>query len=392
MIGRIVHLAKYYVRYLRLRKLSAAAYKKGPYRKVLVLGYAAIGDFIFLLPALEALRAGLPKARIAFVCNRYPTTTDFLPASGLVDDIWEFDAKAGKDARAAFHEQLRRAGFDAVLLSYGTPISAFSEALLGIPVRIGHCYPVGYRRKVAAGEHERRLVLNRPIAGTLGENAIERNLQLVRELGIAAPLLTDRRPRIPHPEEARSAALRCAPEGTKTIGVHLGSPNTQYGKLWAPQRWGEVCLRLRQAYGVRVAVIGGGEDRKNFQAFKEIFVGDCVDLVGKGGLLDSLAVLRRCAVFLAGDTGLAKCAIALGVPTVTVWGPTDPQELQPPWDADKHLNISHAVPCAPCVQLGMPKDGVENYTRCGHRRCLAELSPEAVMEAVRGKYDSLLRS
>ena len=321
--------------------------------------------------------------------NRYPVTTDLLPATGLVDEIWEMDAEKGD--RVKMHDQIRGGRFDAVLLSYATPISAFSEALLSIPVRVGHTYPVGTKMSIVTGEYERRTVLNRRIYGTLGENAVARNLDLVRALDIDAPIPAESRPRLPETEAAVNYAAEQIPAGKSWVGIHLGAPQSQYGKLWDADSWGRLCRRLTQEYDVGIVFVGAGEDRP-----EGVFSGDsCAakykKLWGDCGLVESLAVIRRCKLFLASDTGLAKSSIAMGVPTVTIWGPTDPGELQPPWDEAKHLNIRHEVPCQPCVRLGMPKDGGLNYTNCGHRNCLTQLTPDAVFQAIREKYGDLLK-
>ena len=60
-------------------------------RRILVIGYGAIGDTLFFLPTLEALRAAHAGASIVWLANPYPATDELIPATGLVDEIWRWD-------------------------------------------------------------------------------------------------------------------------------------------------------------------------------------------------------------------------------------------------------------------------------------------------------------
>ncbi|MFX7784669.1 hypothetical protein ABTJ92_20830, partial [Acinetobacter baumannii] len=83
------------------------------------IGYAAMGDLIFFLPVLEHLRKRLPGARITFVADVYPGTSDILPASGLVDDVWLYEHSdlARHSVRRALARRFDAGDFDAVIVS-----------------------------------------------------------------------------------------------------------------------------------------------------------------------------------------------------------------------------------------------------------------------------------
>jgi ADP-heptose:LPS heptosyltransferase len=85
-----------------------------------------------------------------------------------------------------------------------------------------------------------------------------------------------------------------------------------------------------------------------------------------------LAVLNRAAVFISGDTGPLHFAAGLGVPTLSLFGPTSPARWAPvgrrhqaltggPCNCDGHSAVCHNI-----------------------RHCLAEISPAQVLAAVRG--------
>ena len=113
--------------------------------------------------------------------------------------------------------------------------------------------------------------------------------------------------------------------------------------------------------------------------------------VGRTSLMETCALLARCDLFVSNDTGIAKAAMALGVPTATVIGPSDPGEIGIFWEPEKHLEIRTGIRCSPCARLGMAKTGpgVLNYSNCGHHDCLQKLSVDMVHAAIRAKYPAL---
>ena len=115
-------------------------------------------------------------------------------------------------------------------------------------------------------------------------------------------------------------------------------------------------------------------------------------MVGKTSLLEAYAVIESCDLFLNSDSGLAVAAMALGIPTATIWGPVDPLEFGPAWQVERHLAVRREIACSPCARFGMAKEGrgVLNYRVCGHHDCLRRLDVDAVFRALRDKYARLL--
>ena len=284
-----------------------------PIKRILILGYAAIGDLIFFLPALEAVRRGYPEAKLTWVANAYPTTQELLPALGLVDDIVLHDWEGGGPPPDL-------PPHDLAVLTLSSPAHHFGRLLSEVPIRAGHVRKTGLGLKTAlvVGEPARRLLLNRPAPITdVRRHAVLRNLDLVEALGLPRPGL--RLPRLPVP---------VAPVKGR-VGVHLADPFDQYGKLWPRERFLELARR---------------------------FPGAVLVESGKQGLLDAFKLIGTCSVFVSCDTGPAKAAMALGVPTVTLWGPTDPAELGAIWEKEKHVDlVSPGV--VPTVWLGMGRPG-----------------------------------
>lgn len=377
-------------------RLSGRRERERAVERVLVVGYAAIGDLLFFLPVLQAIRQKYPKARITWLANAYPTTQELLPATGLVDDIWlhDWEGPRASAEQGGINVRIAEGGFDLAVLTLSSPAHYFQNGLASIPVRAGHLRVIErggalarLKRALVTGEYARRAVLNRTVwIGEEREHALSRNLRLLDALGLDKPF--DTRPRLPLGPAHRARAEKELPGGP-WIGVHLAIPRGQYGKIWAPERFGRLCAGLARTSKARFVLVGSGEEAESVAAAKKEFAG-FVDLTGKLSLLETFAVIGRCSLFLASDTGLAKAAMALGVPTATWWGPSDPREYGVAWDEEKHLDILTGIWCSPCSRMGMPRLSGLNYLNCGGRDCLAKLDADFAARQLRGKYKELL--
>lgn len=344
---------------------------KAPPKKILILGYAAIGDLIFFYPVLEGLRRAYPGAKFTFLANPYPTTQELLPASGLVDDIWlhDWEGPNAGDSRT-INRRIEEERFDLAVLTLSSPAHYFQEGLASIPLRAGHLRHGGsLKRRLITGECSRRALLNRAVwLGPVVEHAVERNLKLLDALSLPRPR---GRPGLPVPSASeRSAKEKLGvPEGHR-LGVHFGPPANQYGKIWEPEKLAALCARFGS---LEVVALGGAEEQPHVDRARKVLP-SLRSFVGQTSLLETFAALKTFSVFLSSDTGLAKAAMALGVPTVTVWGPTDPKELGACWEPQKHLDV---VAGTPSVRWGMTVEGAVPSD------ALQNLSEEAVWRQVK---------
>jgi ADP-heptose:LPS heptosyltransferase len=374
---------------LRLRRAAAPPAPR-PLRRVLILGYGAVGDAIFFLPVLEALRRALPDARLTWVSNPAPVAEVLIPATGLVDDVWlwDFEGAAGLRRRAEFAARARAADFDAAVLTLSTPAHYFAPALARVPVVAAHRFPgLTLKRRLILGEPSRAALGGRAATELGAEHSVRRNLRLLEALGVERPDPLAR-PRLPvgTRERARAAEL-LGPGGAPLVGVHLGPPSSYNFRGWAPERFGALLGQLARAWpGARFAFIGGPEEAPSAARARAAAPAGVLDLVGRTSLLETFALLERCALFLSCDTGPSKAAMALGVPTATLWGPSSPVESGAFWDAPRHFDLSTRIWCSPCSFSGMPRDGRLNYRTCGHHACLTEMKAEWVADRVLARW------
>jgi heptosyltransferase-2 len=197
---------------------------------------------------------------------------------------------------------------------------------------------------------------------------------LLRQEGIllpddAAPVW--RRPP-PGPLDAEITALLDAqgvPARARIVGLHLGAA---FGpsKLWPAGSFGRLAARL--AEGSLCPVLLGAADDAETAGDVTLAAGlSLPSLVGRDRPPLLPVLLARLSCLVSGDTGVAHLAAALGVPTVTLFGPTDPRLTAPRAKAARIL--IRRAPCAPCFLATCPIEHV----------CLRSIDPEEVESQVR---------
>jgi ADP-heptose:LPS heptosyltransferase len=100
---------------------------------------------------------------------------------------------------------------------------------------------------------------------------------------------------------------------------------------------------------------------------------DALDLAGRTSLGGLAALLQRMSLFIGNDSGPAHLAEAVGTPSVTLFGPTDPRRWAP-LDQRAHPIVREPVGCSPCAYSDCPID----------HRCLRRITPDEVIARASG--------
>jgi len=301
---------------------------------LLVVRLSAMGDILHALPAVTALRQAHPDWVIDWVVE--PRWRALLAAEGnagrgkarsparpLVDHLHLASTKEWRKApfsRQTFNEfmalrsALRAGKYDAVIDLQGSIRSALVARLAGCRRLIGEAEP----RERAA----RRLFRER--VATHGTHVIEQDVELVS--AIAGDQLEPVEPWLPVDPIAEAWADEIIPPVTNKTAV-LISPGAGWGaKRWPVERYAAVAQSLN-VLGCRVLVnIGPGEEPLA-EAIVRATGGAAAPLTCT--LAQLIALTRRIALVIAGDTGPLHLACALCRPVVGIYGPTDPSRNGP---------------------------------------------------------------
>ncbi len=369
---------------------------------------------IFLLPTIRAVRRGFPKAAITLVTGPYSSAHELVQMGSDVDDMRIIDwTQASIWGRIKTCLRLRAARFDACLVSYPNPVRFFLPALANIPIRIGHCRKPSYRWSLAQGiqrfrhwvrfnflseEFYRRVLFNQPVwidVPQSDEHDIGKSLRMAAALGVSKELLF-LRPGVEVPAEANSfvsaflAKKGLSPQ-TKFVGFSLGVSAGMEWKRWETKRVAELLERLENQYGLPALLIGSPMEKGLEEEFRRYYHRSIVSAMGETNVMEVAALLSRCSVFISNDSGPSKLAMAIGVPTAILWGPSD-RIGAGPWEEGRHLTVHNGTPCSPCYAAGLKKvgKGVINFENCGHRACLTKLSVEEVLNQIKSWMDQSL--
>ncbi len=306
--------------------------------KAVLIRASRIGDFICAIPAFEALRSALPSATIALVglpfvrdlCARVPSIDRFVPFGGFPGMAEQF-FKPGRAVR--FFSRMQAEKYDLAIQMHGTGVFSNTYALM-----LGARLTAGFIRE---GDPPGMLDAAYPMPATGHE--VQKLLAFTSFLG--APALSES-PAFPllGRDRARADTL-LAGAAPPYIGLHLFARKPE--KCWPHERFMEAARRLRADRTGTIVLIGGRDNATAASTVAGRIGPACLDLTGMTSIGTLGAVVDRLAVLLTNDSGPAHIAYALGTPTVTIFGETDPERWGPPAPGPFRV-IKRVLPCSPC--------------------------------------------
>ena len=346
--------------------------------RILVIRPDHIGDVLLITPALRLLRRAFAESEITVLAG--PWSAAALAHNTDIDRLETcrfpgFDRDRPRQGIQAY-TQLRReaarlggAGHQLALnlradFWWGAALAAFA----GIPHVWGfdtpECAPfLTHALPAAHDEHQAganlRLALAAAEAGALTEH-VPTHTQFT-----ATP--TD--------DAAATALLRAAdvPAAATLIAIHPGSGAAV--KNWPAAGWHAVGGALAADKRVYFLVTAGPAE----QALAKEVAAGLPD--GRSALVEHTplgvvaALYARCALVLGPDSGPLHLAVAVGSPSVTLYGASDPVRFGPWGPADRHRVVASTIPCRHCGYLALPAGALAQHP------CMRFIAPEAVTAA-----------
>jgi heptosyltransferase-2 len=316
-------------------------------RSILIRGTNWIGDVVMTLPAISAVRETYPTARISILVK--PWVADLLRMCPDVDDVIIYDRPGAHDGIGGIFKlarELREKRFDMAILLQNAIEAAVIAWLARIPIRAGYntdgrgfllTHPVKRKDEILR-VHQTEYYLGMLMALGFKSRGKDVKLRLEeREKLLAKDILQKRN----------------IPENALIIGM---APGATYGpaKRWFPERFAAVADRLAERFPVKVLLFGSLGDREIAQKVQESAHGSLINLAGETTLGESISLIGRCRLFVTNDSGLMHVAGALGIPTVAIFGSTNPLTTSPV--GRKSVVITKNVPCSPCLKETCPTD------------------------------------
>jgi heptosyltransferase-2 len=314
-----------------------------------------LGDTVMALPALAALRAARPDALVVAVG---PWAT-LLTGQAVADVLLRYPRYG--DRRRRLGSLLRDMKPDAAVLLPNSFESALAARVWGPRIRLG--YDADMRRPLLT----HMVPLPDP-----RQHQVDEYVGLLEAAGVP-PVSTQPTWRLGDDRAAEAQVTALLAEAgcagvVPLVGLHLGAAFGS-SKLWPPACYAELVRALDQR-GLEPLLIGGAEDRAVAEAVSALVGKPVASTVGRDRPQMLPRLLARLACLVSSDTGVAHLAAALRVPTVTLFGPTDPRLTAPRGRAGSV--VEGKAPCAPCFLPRCPIDHV----------CMRAISVDAVAHAV----------
>lgn len=318
--------------------------------RILILRVGAMGDVLHALPAVAALRTIRPEWKVDWVVDpRWAALLVNSRGKGpIVSRAHLADTKLWTSAPTSratllsirdLGQTLKREHYDVVVDMQGTLRSAVIGRMAGAPEFAGYSDP---REALARRLYKQKLV-------RLGTHVVEQGASLLSS-ACGVPL-TPGAVELPRDSEAEAWAATIA--GTRPLCML--APNAG----WAAKRWPEECFAelARELNGVGFDVVVNAAGNDDPVAARVLELSEGAARVVSPNIAGLVALTRRAALFVGGDSGPMHLAAALQIPTVALFGPTDPGR-NGPWGPGAHRVLRHASSVTSYKRLDTMESGL----------------------------------
>jgi heptosyltransferase-1 len=291
--------------------------------RVLIVRLSAIGDVVHTMPCAAALKRSFPHIHLTWaVEDRCAPIVEENPYVDAVFSIprhrWRKSRLQPQTWREFFSHirDLRASRFELALDLQGLMKSAFVAKASGAKQRIGYHW-----------QREGARMFVKPIpASPESKHVVQQYLDVVRSLGaVAEPIDFGL---AVNPEAKATVQCKLKELGVDGRYAVINPSAGRKDKRWPPERFAQV-VDFLEAEGLRTVLVGHTSDAPLEKEIVASSRATVRSLVGKTDLKELTAILSQATVHLCGDTGSGHIAVALGVPIVALYGPTNPERSGP---------------------------------------------------------------
>ena len=345
-------------------------------KHILIANIFGIGDVLFTTPLIASLKKEIPGLSVDCMCNA--RTKAILENNPDVDDIfvyekddyvklWLASKKSFLRKLSALFFAIQRKKYDAVVDLTLSRKFGFLFMIAGISKRIG----LDYKKRGTFLTHKTELV------GFEGKHVVEFYLDLLKHLGVSVSV--GEMQLVPN-EYAREWARRYLHDKglkqNKFIAVIPGG-GASWGKHADRKRWGilgfaEAANDIMDA-SIPIIILGSPKEKELCDKVSDKLKEKPVSIENNLDLEKYVALLEMAGLVLCNDGGPLHIAVALGVKTVSLFGPVDEKVYGPYPVSDRHKVITvGGLDCRPCYRrFKLPECDNNN-------RCVTDIDPNEV--------------
>lgn len=352
------------------------------YKKILLINPFGIGDVLFTTPIIHTLKDTFPLAKIGYLCNR--RVAPILETNPYLDFIYvyerdEFEAVRKKSYfswiknNLLFLNQIKKERFDlAIDFSLNSQYGFFSW-YAGIKQRMGYDFK----------KRGRFLTQKIKLLGYSDKHIVEYYAELLKYLGLELKYKNlelylkkgDNR------KVEEILVGESIEHSDLLVGIIPGAGTSwgrdAYFKHWPAENFARVADKIIENYQAKIIIMGNYSETEIAKKVAENMRYEAIDLAGKTAIGEFAALLSKTRLIITNDGGPLHMAVALGINSVSIFGPVDDIVYGPYPPSSNHIVIKKDIPCRPCYQQF-------RIPACYYdRECIKSISVEEVFDAVR---------
>jgi heptosyltransferase-1 len=343
--------------------------------KILFIRLSSLGDLILTLPTLKAIKEKYPRAHVTWLVQ--DALQDVLSGNPYLDEIIPVDLLSVTDKYATPQTWLR--GGSRLFRNLGKAYRIFRKRKFDVVLEFQALFKSGIFASLNRGAERygfknarelSHLFLNHPIfVRDKSRHAVENYLQFARHFG--CPTEEVEFPIYIPPEDERYIEQLLLQEGIKPgdFTIFVSATARWRSKFWDQQAFARLCDELVHRYGAKLIFSGLPSEVEYLQKIREMMREDALIMAGRTSIKQFLALIKRSHLYVGVDSGSMHAAAAFRVPTIALFGPSDPNWIGPYGQEQGIVKVD--LPCAPC-----------NKRECSHRSCMLRITPEMVLEKV----------
>lgn len=368
-----------------LFRKPSSSFKPNKVKKILIIAADYIGDTLFITPLLPIIRKNYPSAHISIWVKS--ASEEVVEINPYINDILVFDKykiiqgynylhySLCLKEKINFLRQLRLKKFDLVLDCSGIITTNLFAFFSGAKIVTGFAH-----KGIPT-------LLNKPILDKEHISYTDRLYKLLNSLGISEHV---GRPEYFIPDKSEDFAnqfinINKIYSYSLLIGVH---PVAGWAaKRWQQEKFSKLISLILQRYNAQIILFGSNSDLQILKFIESLVSKKLLIVAGKTTLHETAALIKKCQLVIANDSIILHLAESFGIPTIGIYGPTNPKFSA---RGDKnHIHINKTLDCSPVNKEYCSKNaGIDG--KCKTFNCMQLLTVENVWEITQQQISKIL--
>jgi len=325
-------------------------------QKFLIIKLSSIGDIVHALPFLRTLRANRPNAYIAWIIEE--SFQDLIKCNPDLDEVipvrtryWRknINIKSWNEIYQT-RKLLKKREFDWTFDLQGLIKTGFIARMTGAPNRAGF-HRSNCREKINAwfNNHRSKYL-------STDSHIVDRCLSQLSILGDFHPQTEFSLPICEKDEQASEAFMvknsKLTEKPIAGINPGAGFPT----KLWSIERYARLADKITEELGFSILLTWGPGEEEMVRSIAESMKQKSW-IAPATTIAESIGLYKKLSLFVGSDSGPFHICWALDIPTVSVWGPTDPNRNGA--YSKNHKAVFHKLNCSFCWKRQCPLGTIE---------------------------------